>query len=38
MPLAIYEAAPVFLHEGINDLAVFAERAGRADLVETQEA
>jgi hypothetical protein len=28
----------VFLHERIGNLAVFAERAGRTDLVETHEA
>jgi hypothetical protein len=27
----------VFLHESIDDLAVFAERTGGADLVETHE-
>jgi hypothetical protein len=29
----LHEASPVFCHEGVGDLAVFAERAGGADLV-----
>src|SRR5262249_48013746 len=37
VPRALHEASPVLLNERIRDLAVFAERAGRADLVETHE-
>ena len=38
VPRALHEASPVLLHEGIGNLAVFAESAGRADLVEPHEA
>ena len=34
VPRALHEASPVLLHECIGDLAVFAECAGGADLVE----
>ena len=37
VPRALHEASPVLRHESIGDLAVFAERAGRADLVEAHE-
>jgi hypothetical protein len=33
-----HEASPVFCHEGVGNLAVFAEGAGGADLVEAHEA
>ena len=31
------EASPVFCHEGVGNLAVFAECAGGADLVDAHE-
>src|ERR1700754_2760874 len=34
----LHEASPVLRHESIGDLAVFAEGAGGADLVEAHEA
>ena len=37
VPRALHEASPVFLHESIGNLAVFAESAGGANLVETHE-
>jgi hypothetical protein len=38
VPGGFHETSPVFLHERIGDHAVFAERTGGADLVETHEA
>ena len=37
VPRGLHEAAPVLRHERVGDLAVFAERAGGADLVEPHE-
>ena len=37
VPRGLQEATAVFRHEGVGNLAVFAERAGGADLVETHE-
>jgi hypothetical protein len=37
VPRALHDAPPVLLHEGIGDLAVFAEGARGADFVETHE-
>jgi hypothetical protein len=34
VPRALHEASPVFRHESIDDSAVFAKSAGRADIVE----
>ena len=33
----IHDAPPVLLHESIGNLAMFAQGAGRANLVETHE-
>jgi hypothetical protein len=33
----LHEATAVFCHEGVGDLAVFAQRAGGADLVKAHE-
>src|SRR6516162_2599373 len=37
VPRGLHEAAPAFCHEGVGNLAVFAECAGGADLVEPHE-
>jgi hypothetical protein len=37
VPRGLDDATAVFCHESIGDLAVFAERAGGADLVEAHE-
>ena len=38
VPRGLDEASPVFRHEGIGDLAVFAECAGGTDLIEAHQA
>jgi hypothetical protein len=37
VPHGLHEAAAVFRHDGVGNLAVFAERASGADLVEAHE-